>query len=93
MLVHSLYEKVANTISQANLSKLSRSQTDWFEEELSRLSAEKQGDIDEISYYVCYVEVEKELSRNGLIHHIIRNTDTLFVIQHILMSNYLFLNR
>ena len=29
MLVHSLYEKVANTISQANLSKLSRSQTDW----------------------------------------------------------------
>ena len=30
-------------------------------------------DIDEISYYVCYVEIEKELSRNGLIHHIIRN--------------------
>ena len=50
MLVHSLYEKVANTISQANLSKLSRSQTDWLEEELSRLSAEKQGDIDEIRY-------------------------------------------
>ena len=50
MLVHSLYEKVANTISQTNLSKLSRSQTDWFEEELSRLSAEKQGDIDEIGY-------------------------------------------
>ena len=50
MLVHSLYEKVANTISQANLSKLSRSQTDWLEEELSRLSAEKQGDIDEIGY-------------------------------------------
>ena len=50
MLVHSLYEKVAKTISQANLSKLSRSQTDWFEEELSRLSAEKQGDLDEISY-------------------------------------------
>ena len=50
MLVHSLYEKVANTISQANLSKLSRSQTDWLEEELSRLSAEKQGEIEEISY-------------------------------------------
>ena len=50
MLVHSLYEKVANTISQSSLSKLSRSQTDWLEEELSRLSAEKQGDIDEISY-------------------------------------------
>ena len=50
MLVHSLYEKVANTIIQANLSKLSRSQTDWLEEELSRLSAEKQGDIDEIGY-------------------------------------------
>ena len=50
MLVHSLYEKVANTISQTNLSKLSRSQTDWLEEELSRLSAEKQGDINEIGY-------------------------------------------
>lgn len=50
MLTHSLYEKVANTISQSSLSKLSRSQTDWLEEELSRLSAEKQGDIDEISY-------------------------------------------
>jgi len=50
MLAHSLYEKVANTISQSSLSKLSRSQTDWLEEELSRLSAEKQGDIDEISY-------------------------------------------
>lgn len=50
MLNHSLYEKVANTISQSSLSKLSRSQTDWLEEELSRLSAEKQGDIDEISY-------------------------------------------
>lgn len=50
MLTHSLYEKVANTISQSSLSKLSRSQTDWLEEELSRISAEKQGDIDEISY-------------------------------------------
>ena len=50
MLTHSLYEKVANTISQSSLSKLSRSQTDWLEEELSRLSAEKQGDIDEIGY-------------------------------------------
>ena len=50
MLVHSLYEKVANTISQSNLSKLSRSQTDCLEEELSRLTAEKQGDIDEIGY-------------------------------------------
>ena len=50
MLNDSLYEKVANTISQSSLSKLSRSQTDWLEEELSRLSAEKQGDIDEISY-------------------------------------------
>ena len=50
MLNHSLYEKVANTISQSSLSKLSRSQTDWLEEELSRISAEKQGDIDEISY-------------------------------------------
>ena len=50
MLTHRLYEKVANTISQANLSKLSRSQTDWLEEELSRLAAEKQGDIDEIGY-------------------------------------------
>jgi len=50
LLTHSLYEKVANTISQSSLSKLSRSQTDWLEEELSRLSAEKQGDIDEISY-------------------------------------------
>ena len=50
MLTHRLYEKVANTISQANLSKLSRSQTDRLEEELSILSAEKQGDIDEISY-------------------------------------------
>ena len=50
MLNYSLYEKVANTISQSSLSKLSRSQTDWLEEELSRLSAEKQGDIDEISY-------------------------------------------
>ena len=50
MLTHKLYEKVANTISQANLSNLSRSQTEWLEEELSRLSAKKQGDIDEISY-------------------------------------------
>ena len=50
MLNDSLYEKVANTISQSSLSKLSRSQTDWLEEELSRISAEKQGDIDEISY-------------------------------------------
>ena len=50
MLTHELYEKVANTISQTNLSKLSKSQTDWLEEELSRLSAEKQGDIDEIGY-------------------------------------------
>ena len=50
MLTHSLFEKVANTISQSSLSKLSRSQTDWLEEELSRISAEKQGDIDEISY-------------------------------------------
>ena len=50
MLTHSLYEKVANTISQSSLSKLSRSQTDWLEEELSRLSAKKKGDIDEISY-------------------------------------------
>lgn len=31
MLTHRLYEKVANTISQVNLSKLSRDQTDWLE--------------------------------------------------------------
>ena len=31
MLTHRLYEKVTNTISQANLSKLSRDQTDWLE--------------------------------------------------------------
>ena len=48
MLTHRLYEKVANTISQANLSKLSRDQTDWLEEELSHLVAEKKGDIEEI---------------------------------------------
>ena len=49
MLTHRLYEKVANTISQVNLSKLSRDQTDWLEEELSHLVAEKKGDIEEIS--------------------------------------------
>ena len=49
MLTHRLYEKVANTISQVNLSKLSRDQTDWLEEELSHLVAEKNGDIEEIS--------------------------------------------
>ena len=63
MLVHSLYEKVANTISQANLSKLSRRQTDWLEEELSRLSAEKQGDLDEISYDEILIAFDRAKSR------------------------------
>ena len=50
MLSHEIYEKLSNIISQSALNRLSDTQVEALEEELSKLVQEKSGDIEKISY-------------------------------------------